>query len=172
MGKAMKFAENNWGDELIMDDWVSIIEFYIQDPTDLVNDRYHCDYPRTKAVIRVTLNRDLNVISNDHSKPMSELLDEAISQMTLDHFVWQELKGGRGSFTMYNCANCGAGLLLTSCPGCGHQFKDDQLRSGWHTPLSRKMVAFLQQNNHEFKINPEIALEREQASWEKTWHQG
>lgn len=168
MDKAMKFAEDNWGDELILDDWASAVEFYVQDPTDLVNDRYHTDYPRTKAVLRVTLNRDLDEVMNNHSKPESELFDEAISQMTLDQVIWHELKGGRGAFTEFNCAHCGAGLSLSSCTGCGHRFRDDKLRCGWNTPLSRKMVAFLRENGHVFKVDPEIAWTKERQPWEQS----
>lgn len=166
--EAMKFAEDNWGDELILDDWHSVVQFYVQDPTNLVSDRYHRDYPRTMAVLRVTLTRSLNEIIKDHSKPESELFDEAISQMTLDHVVWHELKGGRGGFTVFNCANCGAGLELSGCSGCRHRFRDDQMRSGWHTPLSRKMVEFLRETGHEFKVDPETARTKEKENWERT----
>jgi len=167
MDKAMKFAEANWGKELILDDWVSIVELYIQDPTDLVNDRYHQDYPRTKAVLYVTLKRDLNDVCNDHTTPESELFDDAISQMTLDPVIWYEIKGGRGCFTEFNCARCGAGLALSSCTGCGHRFHDDQMRCGWNTPLSRKMVAFLRTNGHKFLVDPEFAWKKEQQRWEQ-----
>ena len=164
--KAMKFAEDNWGEELILDDWNSVVEFYVQDPTDLVNDKYHKDYPRTKAVLRVTLTRDLNEVINDHSKPESELFDEVISQITLDHIIWHEIKGAHSASTDFNCANCGAGLGLSLCSGCGHRFRDDHFRCGWNTPLSRKMVAFLRENGHEFKVDPEIAWKKERENWE------
>lgn len=167
MDKAMKFAEDNWGDDLILDDWNCVVEFYVQDPTDLVNDRHHKDYPRTKAVLSVMLNRDMNEIINDHSKPESELFDEVISQMSLDFAVWHELKGGRGGYTYFNCAHCAAGLSTSSCTGCGYRFRDDHFRSGWNTPLSRKMVAFLRENGHEFKVDPEIAWMKERENWER-----
>jgi hypothetical protein len=163
MNKAMGFAEDNWGQELILDDWDSVVQYYIQDPTDLVNDYYHHDYPRTKAILGVTLTRDLNEIINDHSGPMSELFDEAISQMTLNPLIWMELKGGRSGFTEYNCAHCGAGLSLDHCTGCGHRFQDDNFRHGGYTPLSRKMVEFLRQNGHNFKVDPERAWAKEQG---------
>ncbi len=164
--KAMRFAEENWGNELVLDDWESSVSFYIQDPTDLVNDRYHRDSPRTKVVLYVTLKRDWNKIINDWSKPESELIDEAISQMTIDHMIHSEISGGRGGFTEFNCAHCGAGLLLSSCSGCGRKFRDDQSRCGWHTPLSRKMVAFLRENGHVFQVDPEIAWEKERAAYQ------
>ena len=167
MGEAMKFAEEHWGDELTLDDWVSVVEFCIQDPTDLVNNPYCADYPRTKTVLQLTLTRDLNAVTNDQSKPQSELFDDAISQMTLDNVVLYELIGGRGGFTEFNCANCGAGLGLSGCYGCGHRFRDDKMRSGWNTPLSRKMVEFLRENGHEFKVDPEIAWTKERQGWER-----
>lgn len=164
--KAIKFAEDNWGGELILDDWNSFVELYVQDPTDLVNYRYRKDYPCTKAVLRVALTRDLNELLNDESKPESELLDDAISQMTLDHLIGHELRGGRGGFTGFNCVNCGAGLSLSSCTGCGHRFRDDQFRHGGNAPLSRKMVEFLRENGHKFGVDPEIAWTKERESWE------
>ncbi|MFA6429931.1 MAG: hypothetical protein WCV84_05565 [Patescibacteria group bacterium] len=167
MDRAMKFAEDNWGEELILDTWVSAVECIIQDPTDLINDQYHRDDPRTKAVLGMALNRDTNAVNSDHSKPESALYDEIIAEMTLDHMVWSELKGGRGGGSRYNCAHCGAGLGLSSCSGCGHSFRDNQLRSGWSTPLSKKMVAFLREHGHVFAIDPEIAWTKEQARWEK-----
>lgn len=167
MDEAMKFAEDNWGDDLILDDWNCVVELYVQDPTDLVNDRYHRDYPRTKAVLRVALSRELSKVINNHSKPASELFDEAISQMALDHIVWDELKGARSVYTQFNCAHCGAGLSLSSCTGCGYRFRDDHFRCGWDTPLSRKMVAFLRENGHELKVDPEIAWAKEREDWER-----
>jgi predicted amidophosphoribosyltransferase len=86
--------------------------------------------------------------------------------MTLDPIIWDELKCGRAAYTEYNCANCGAGLLTTHCSGCGHQFRDNQGRCGWEVPLSRKMVAFLRENGHEFMVDPEIAWRKEQQEWE------
>jgi len=168
MDKAMKFAAENWGDDLILDKWIDIVQIYIQDPTDLVNDKYHTDSPRTKAVLYVTLGRDLNVIINDHSNPASELFDEAIMEMTLDPVIYHELQGGRGGFTHFNCAHCAHGLSLNCCKGCGHSFQDNHSRMGMETPLSRKMVAFLRANGHEFKVDPEIAWTKERQRWIQT----
>jgi len=170
MEQAMKFAEDNWSDELILDSWISYVQTYIQDPTDLVNDKYHQDSPRTKVVLTFTLNRDLNVIINDHSKPESELFDEAVVEMTVDHMVAHELKGGRGGFTHFQCAHCGHGLSLSGCGGCGHRFRDDHFRMGMDTPLSRKMVAFLRDSGHKFEVDPEIAWQKERERWGRYAH--
>lgn len=161
MVEAVNYATENWGDELILDTWESVIEIYVQDPSDLISIGYHKDQPRTKAVLFVCLNRDLNDIVNDHSRQQSELFDNAIAEMTLDQMVWHELKGGRGGYTEFNCAYCGSGLGLSSCNGCGHRFEDDNMRCGWNTPLSKKMVTFLKQSGHMFKKDPQIAWNRE-----------
>lgn len=163
----MKFATDNWGEALVTDDWQSAVELFIQDPTDLVSDRYHEGYPRTKAVLYLALNRDLHEIERDCSRPESELFDEAISQMTLDRIVWSEISGERGRSTQFNCAHCGYGLSLSCCSSCGHHFRDNSSRSGWRTPLSRKMVAFLRENGHQFAVDPEIAWEKERQEWER-----
>lgn len=166
MDKAMKFAEDNWGNELILDDWVSMVEFYIDDPTDLMNEDKCKGYPRTKIMLYVALNCNFDIVFNDHSKPASEILDNAISQMTSDPFEWDELRGGRTKCAQFNCAHCGAGLSLTVCPGCGHKFRDNYYRCGWPTPLSRKMVSFLRDKGHVFKVDPEIAQTKERQCWE------
>ena len=171
MDEAMRFAEENWGDELIYDDWDSTVTFYIQDPTDLINDRYHKDYPRTKAILYVTLNCDLNEINNSVSSPGSELFDEAICQMTTDPLIWSELKGGRGGYTRFNCAHCGSGLGLAGCPGCGYRFRDDQSRCGGDDPLSRKMVQYLCDHGLKFGIDPEVAWAKELDKYDEIANQ-
>lgn len=159
--EAIQFAEDNWGAELVLDNWACVVEIFIQDPTELVNDRYHKDYPRTKAVMSVALSRDINSIINDRSKPQSELMDDAIIKMSIDVFAWSEMRGSRGGYTDFKCAHCGAGLSLTHCTGCGHQFRDDQFRCGSNTPMSRKMVAFMRESGYSFAIDPEIAITAE-----------
>ena len=160
--EARQFAEDNWGDKLVNDTWTEVVLFNVEDPTDLVNDRYHTDQPRTKAILYIALNREINTLINDKSKPESELFDEAIVEMTLDVAVWDEIRGGRGGYAEYNCAHCGDGLNLSFCSGCGHKFKDNFFRKGWHTPLSRRMVKFLRDNRHEFAVDPKIARTAEQ----------
>lgn len=169
MERAMAFAESDWGNELVIDNWDCVGQFYVQDPTDLVVDAYHRGDPRTKAVLGVAFNRDFNSIINDHSKPESELFDDAVSHMTLDSIEFSELRGGRGGYTEFNCAYCTSGLGLNRCTGCGHTFHDNQIRSGWNTPLSHKMVEFLRQSGHNFGVDPQIAWKKERDYW--TAHQ-
>lgn len=164
VAEAMRFAEDNWGDDLILDTWADVNEFYIQDPTDLYQEGFSKGSPKTKAVLRVCFNRPWNDLINDHSKPRSVLMDEAISEMTLDLMVWHELKGGRGGYTDFNCAYCSHGLNLSYCGGCKHSFTDDGCRCGWDTPLSPKMVELLLANGHVFKEDPQIARQAEEAA--------
>lgn len=182
--EAKKFAQDNWGNELSRPIRASFIKITIADPNDLVNDYYHKDCPRTKAILYVSLGRDYSEIINDHSRPTSELIDEVISFMTLDVFAWHELKGGQGSNEDTCCANCGAGLAVTACPNCGLKFSNQfKMRNGATNdkpfylstggnsylsfkPLSRKMVAFLQENGHKFNVDPQKAWSAELTDWE------
>ncbi len=163
MVKAMKYAENNWGNELILDDWVDMLKVFIQDPADIVNDRLHFGSPRTKTMLYVALNRSRYDIMKDCSKPKSELFDDAIAQMTLDPLIYQELKGGRGYHSHFNCARCGYGLSVDRCRICGYSFSDNGAGMELEIPLSRKMVDFLILNGHKFTFDPEIAWDRERV---------
>lgn len=153
IAEATEYAEANWSSELVSDTWTTVLTIYVQDPTKLTQR----GDPMTKAALHVTLNRELNEIINDYTRPQSQQFDDAIIEMTLDEMVWRELRGGRGGYTDYSCAYCGSGLSLSECNGCGHKFKDDYFRCGWSTPLSKKMVELLRQSGHVFKQDPEIA---------------
>lgn len=171
MSEAIQFSNENWGNELILDNWVDVIEFYIQDPTDLYQEGPGRGSPKTKVVVYIGLNRPWNDLINDCSKPQTALIDEAISEMTLDPVVGQEIMGGRGIFSKYNCAYCCHGLGLNSCSGCGHQFKDDQGRTGGGSPLPPKIVKFLRDNGHIFKKDPKIAWQEEARRHESIMRQ-
>jgi hypothetical protein len=168
MTEAMKFAENNWGGELILDSWDSVDAFLIQDPMDLDQNQY----PRTKVVLYVTFNRSWDDMLNDYSRPRSELMNDAVVQMSTDAFVWQELTGGRSKNNDFNCACCASGLDSSGCLSCGHKFKDDGVRCSWNTPLSRKMVEFLQQHGYVFEKDPSIAWRSEQQRFARNFQGG
>ena len=167
VGKAIKFAEDNWSDELILVSWESTIEIVIQDPSKLVQSGFQKNQPETVMSLYVALNRSPNEIRNDHSRPEIELIDDAIVEMTFDTKIWHELEGGLNSYFHSNCAYCGDGLGLSVCEGCGHKFKDNGYRSGPASPLSEKMVEFIQQNGHVFEQDPNIVLDRERNNYEQ-----
>jgi len=165
--EAMDYAEKNWGADLILDNWIDFVTVVIQDPSILISSKFRKDSPKTISILSLTLTKGVNDFNNDHSRPESELYDEYIAEMTTDHVVASELKGGRGGFTHYNCAYCGSGLGLSGCNVCGHKFRDDQSRCGWSTPLSRRQVAHLQEQGHIFKQDPKIALQKEKEGHDK-----
>lgn len=167
MDEAMKFAEDNWGDELILDTWESVLQIYIQDPSKLVDVGFIENQLKQIAVLFVALSRSLKDIRKDRSYPESKLLDEAILEMTLDIKIGNEIKGERRGDIENSCAYCGYGLGLNICRCCGHKFRDDKIRTGWGTPLSPKMVKFLQQNGHRFGQDPNIALNKERLDYER-----
>lgn len=167
IAEAINFANKNWGDELVIDDWEAVMEIYLQDPSDLVTDRYHRNDPRTKMVIYLALNRDYNEIINDRSKPEHEQLGAAVTQITNDRLIWSEIKGGRGGYTEFSCAYCGSGLNLDHCKGCGHRFRDNLFRCGWYTPLPKKVTDYIVSQGHSFTINPEISVKRALEKWNK-----
>lgn len=164
MEEAIAYAEEHWGDQLILDDWVGFAKIYMQDPSDL-DAR---GYPKTKAVVHFTTNRGWNEIVNDRSQPQSVLLDNAIVVATLNPFEGNELKGGRGgAIDSFNCAYCGGGLFLDHCNGCEQRFRDDHFRSGWSTPLPPKIVELFEGAGHVFQIDPAIARQKEHEQWAK-----
>lgn len=148
--EAMNFAEKNWGSRLILDNWRDYGTINLQDPSKL-NDR---GYPKTIRIINFTTYRPWNDLFNDHSQPISIQWNYCLAQYTLDSIEGMELKGGRGGYIEYNCAYCGHGLGLTSCEGCGHQFRDNHFRSGPAPDLPKKIVKFLVSNGHQFEKMP------------------
>lgn len=160
---AMAYADKYWPEQLVPDTWVDYSEFLVDDPANLAED----GGPTSKFVVGYALRRSKNTLYNDWSKPRSELFDDAIIQMSIDSFVSSELRGGRGGYCNYNCANCGAGLGLHGCPNCGLSFRDNGVRSGWNTPLPPKVVRLLKDAGHEFGVDPAIAWGAEREMWER-----
>lgn len=156
---------------------ISCIQFNLDDPTDIITDYfYRTRDPKRKAVLTVTLSREFEEIINDHSRPRSELLDEAIVEMgvgsegnTLLEKFYDEVD--TGLYTEYNCANCGAGLGLSGCDCCGHEFTDNGYRSSWGTPLSPKMTEFLKDNGFNFSVDPNLARQKEREFYQRYYSQ-
>jgi len=160
-GKAVDFARENWGSDLVEDTWEDYTQIILDDPTNLHQSGYSKGSPKTKAVVRFTTNRPWNDIINDHSKPESQVIDDAIAEMTTSYLVGQELKGSRGGYSDFNCAYDGAGLGLSGCGECGNRFRDNQFRSGWFTPLPSKLADLLISEGFKFGQDPVIAREKE-----------
>lgn len=161
--EAVKFANDYWPAELIEDNWDDILTLSIQDPTDLNQN----GSPKTKTNLYVCFNRPFGALMADLTEPTSVLMDKAICVMSLDSFVYRELKGSRGGYADNCCAYCGHGLSLDGCRGCGHKFTDNGTRHGWGTPLSQMMVGFLQEHGFTFKQGPEIAWKLEAEKYKE-----
>ena len=167
MDKAIAFARDNWGSDLVLDDWVDFVEVYVQDPTDLHKSSFSQGSPKTKAVVRFTTIRSWSEIINDHSKPESQVIDDVIAQITTDYLIARELKGGRGGHTEFNCTYDGAGLGLSGCGEWGNTFKDDQMRCGWNTPLPSKVADYLIAKGFQFGQDPAVARQKEAQRFEQ-----
>ncbi len=165
--RAVAYARSHWGNELIEDTWQSVLQIILQDPTKLHPAPTGPGYPTTVTYLWLCLDRGYNKIHNDPSAPEFELLEKSIVFSTTDPAIAAELKGGRGAFTDYNCANCGGGLDLNYCTGCGVEFTDNHVRSGHRTPLSAEMVEKLQNEGFSFAVDPAIAQRAERQRWEE-----
>lgn len=159
--KAIDFSASSWGKDLVLDNWDSVGTFIIQDPTRLTK----LNYPTTKNLIWCAFSEDVNKIINTHTNQTSEILNNNISVCTDSKLVWSEIRGGRGGYTFYNCANCGGGLGLYKCSSCNHQYEDNNFRAGWNTPLPKKIVELLIESGHVFPIDPQVAQQAELATW-------
>ncbi|MEA3329846.1 MAG: hypothetical protein U9Q06_03825 [Nanoarchaeota archaeon] len=163
MDKAIAFARENWGSDLVLDNWVDFITIHLDDPSQVREN----GYPTSVGNVYFTTNRAWNDLINDPTKPESQLIDDAIVEMTTSPLVSHELKGGRGRYTKFNCGYCASGLGLSGCGGCDYTFKDDQYRNGWNTPIPSKLVQLLTSEGFEFKKDPQIAFQREQTRFEE-----
>jgi hypothetical protein len=156
MEEASNYATRHWGNELILDNWVSVIKFVIDDP----RDKKIGLFGRTpKMSFYVGLNENLNKL-NDHSKPLSDLYEKSIIEMTTDVFLAAHLVGGRGSHIASHCGCCGASKSSLQEDKI---FDDTPCTS--HTPLPKKITDYMEQQGHQFRIAPQIARDLEQKKF-------
>lgn len=161
--EALAYAREHWGNQIIRDNWVSCHQIWIQDPLEL--DEH--GWPTEKAVVAICTAVEWDDIFLNHSKPTSQVLNDAIAVATLDFAEALECQGGRGGAAWsHNCSRCSGGLGLRKCSGCGCEFRD-QHSTGWITPLPPKVVDLLQKSGHVFAIDPAIARAKEREFWEK-----
>lgn len=169
MSEAMKFAEDNWGDQLILDNWIYTEQIILKDCAKLIEVGDRKGQPVCTGSLTICSNRSYNDINNDHRKPPSVLADEAIVEMAYGDYMHKELKGGRPGGWCYNCGNCGSGLNGGRCRICGDRFKTDESWCGSLMPLSKKMAEFLTANGHEFKKDLALAW-KEETELLTAWH--
>lgn len=162
INKAVRFAKENWSSDLSQDNWEDFIQIHLDDPTDLYDPGIFAGYPKTKAIISFTTTKKIRYIMNNRSKPQSQILDDAIAQITTDHHIACELRGDRtDAIVEFNCAYDGAGLDASNCRECGHTFKNDDFRTSWDTPLPAKIANHLIKEGFKFRKDPAIARQNE-----------
>lgn len=164
--RAIDHAFGHWPFDLIEDTWQSVTQIILDDPTKLrlaTRVTSGPGYPTTVGSLWVCLDRRYNDIHNDHSAPASELFANAVVAWTTNRLVAAELRGNRGCYTDYNCANCGGGLLLTTCSSCAVEFTDNHVRSGHFKPLATQLVTNLQSEGFTFAVDPAIAQQAERT---------
>jgi hypothetical protein len=160
--KAIAYAQTNWGDHLILDTWKSYIEVNMLNPQD--EDDY--GNPRLNYKLFFTTKEDWNTIMNDSSSPRSEVINKSILQITHNQLEANEIKGGRGGYTNYNCTRCSGGLELESCSCCEEKFNNNGFRCGWRTPLPKKLRDYAIDQGFQFDMDPDKALEYERIFYQ------
>lgn len=154
----MAYAEEHWPEELTLDNWVDVQTVYVMDPKVLIPVSSTTHEPQTKFAISVCLGRSWNDLINDRSKPRVQHWDDAILVADIDRLLFAELKGNRGGFTAYNCAQCGGGLGAARCNSCGISFPEDRSRCPNYTSLPSKLIKLLRDSGHVFGLDPERLL--------------
>ncbi len=160
---ANAYAEAHWPSELINDTWETVGVIVLDDPTQ-IDQR---GYPQTVGQLWWGLSAELNDLINQHHAPTSVIIDDHLVILTNNSLEAREMKGGRGGYTDFNCANCGAALSLNHCRNCGFTFRDDNFRCGGFSPLTPKMVSYLTTHGHIFGMDPEIALKKEALKFQE-----
>lgn len=121
--EAMAYAMNMWCDFLIEDTWTAFVNFILVDPVKTTE----TGFPSNTGIIYASTRCSLDAALNDHS---GKTLEAQLGEYTFCQIVGKEIKNGRGGFSVWICARCGAGMGLTACTGCGVKVKDDGWRCG------------------------------------------
>lgn len=160
---AVEYAQSHWLDALVLDDSVSVIESYLQDPSEQreVDPSRGGGLPVTRGTIIITINQNYGDLHSE-TTPRSRLVDDAIVAVSWDPLISAELKGRRPAYLRFHCSRCASGLYLTECPGCQIKFRDNGVRAGGWMPLPPKVVAYLQETGHKFVRNPQLAYKAEE----------
>lgn len=130
---AMTYAMDMWGDLLVEDTWTAFVNFILVDPVKTTES----GFPSNTGIIQASTRCSLDAALNDHS---GETLEAQLGEYTSCQIVGKEIKNGRGGFSVWICARCGAGMGLTECTGCGVEVKDDGWRCGGRATLSPSLL--------------------------------
>lgn len=155
--EAEEFARRNWPEELIADNWVSVLAFQLQD---FGNGKKH-------AILYAALNRPARDLLGDFSRPLNELTDAAIIGMTLDPVIGREMEAGKLVSVTFNCAHCGSSLYDFGCPACKDKAGDCYNAEDLFGSLPAKAIDFLRSRHYEFSADPSFFHEAESERFGK-----
>lgn len=153
----MKFARQNWRDQMFLKDWKDVIVFNVMDSI--------LGMPTTTKVVWGAMLTAWRDIVKSHARPQSRMINQTLSYITVDPVMGDEMGAWGHKIQMYCCAKCGGGLLTDRCSGCGLEFESGEVLVGRETPLPERVVGVLCAHGECFPISPRIAREKERENW-------
>lgn len=163
--EAREFADAAWRGDLKDRPFAEAAVVYLQDPATLA----------VEGAVYIGLNRPLEEIWADKSKPMSELFNEAIIEVTGDRLLLREMAAVTGHYVspMFHCVNCGCPLADNiSCDGCKNKFRYDPGDILWEKEslgcaLPAVLEAYFESGHQEgfFSIAPFLQRIKERDKW-------
>lgn len=149
--EAVAFAAHHWPSEYTEPSWVTAMTVRIANPLQLGANQKPTTIDEIYLGLTATWQQLLK--GNRTLKVKVKRWNEAINVITTDPFEASELnEKAQDVETVYNCSNCGGGLLRTACSGCSYPYK--AIDSSWTAPLAPKLVSFLESHGHRFALSP------------------
>jgi len=157
-GRAIAYAQQHWGDQLILDTWSSHVSVDFMDCCDV--DEH--GYPKEVDLAFFVTAADLASLAREGSP--QHLNDSIVEVTTCLLAGLHELDGGprlydrsSGSgyhFRCYACSRCGSVLEPEGCPGCRVRFTRKDLALFANQPLRslpQKVIECLLAKGHNFQ---------------------
>ncbi len=137
---AMDYAEKNWGEILVPDNWLIYFELEI-------NPSHFIGVEKTVFAAFTTSRNYWDDLENDDSGPKSLLINDSIMQATTSIFVANELRGGRRSLP--------------------YTMRQHRTGIGIRVPFPAKISDLLISEGYQFKEDPAIWRKREADKFEE-----
>lgn len=163
--EAEEYINETWDSELSDLEFGDFATIYLQDPATLA----------IESRVYIGLSRLWEGIASDQTKPMSEVVDDAIVLISDDELVYREIAGD-GFITgrvFFHCVHCGCSINDDeACAGCGskftYNFRDiDWEREGMGCALPAQLERYFDSDSREpfFSIAPFVQRRREREAW-------
>ncbi len=137
ISEALEFARANWGEQLVTDNWQSVLKYNLYQPGTSPDGR---NDSRLVCEVGVALSRLASDILSDDTRPVADQLDDAV--LRVSHWLCEdrEMAGGRQFCELNNCACSGCNLDLAACKVRGI---DWCFRLEAPLPVPAKVIAYL-----------------------------